>query len=71
MSNELKTDKFLGVYVSSLEKAKSWDMVDGFLVDSIIRDEFDKQPKPDSLQSTINGSVINQRTNLLTGNTAQ
>ncbi len=68
MATEQKTDTYIGAYATALETAQTWDMVDGFLVRQLIREDYGQSGNPDadSLQNDINNQVISKRTTLLT-----
>lgn len=65
LAQEQKNDKVLKTFVESLEKAKTWDMVDGFMVGDLMKLEFKETPNSQNLQSKINNNVIEKRTNLI------
>lgn len=67
MGSELKSDKYLGQYVTALEKAKTWDMVDGFQTRQYFLEMYSQngQINSSTLQTNINSGVISKRTTLL------
>jgi len=60
-------NQYLKVYIDSLLQAKSWDMIDGYLVDQIFMDAYVQNGSPNAvnIQNEINKNVITKRTKLI------
>lgn len=68
MALNQKSDPLLSPYVESLEKARSWDMIDGFLVKDIFKKSFGQggNPSIETIQNEVNTNVISKRATLIT-----
>lgn len=71
MSSAQQDREYIGEYAKALETAKTWDMVDGYLVRNIILEAFEPNANTDiqTLESRINSQVISRRASLIGGDT--
>lgn len=69
MATNQKSDQYLAPFIESLEKARTWDMIDGFLVRESFFEAYGQSGDPTSntIQTDVNTNIIEKRTTLLTG----